>query len=897
MGQSKLELAVGTGQWDAGLKKAQQALNSFTSSQGGLQKALEKDNGDMQKFIQMMSRMESTANTAKGRMNDYKRVLEQLTDQYNRMNNAQKNSEIGRQYARTIDEIKKKFHDASIEAKDFSKSIGEVEQKMPKAGLGDLNGILSQIGGQMGINTSMLSGLTAGTMGYAAAVAAVVKVEYEAAKAFKEYNDEMARQQEITTVTTGLKGGDADNMTAAARSISKVYGTDFREVINAANTLMTQFGKTGDEAIQLIRDGMQGMIMGDGGKLLNMIKQYAPSFRDAGIEASQLIAIIQNSEGGLFTDENMNAIVMGIKNIRLMTKATNDALKQIGVDGDDITKRLNDGTMTIFEAMGKVSEALQEVQSGGQDAGQVMQQVFGRQGTAAGTNLAKAIATLNTNLEETKTKTGELGESFAKLEQANEKLEKAMMKTFEVKGWEEMWNIIETNVISAFADVVDILGDINHMIDNVGNTFEDVFGAGGGVVQYITDFVIALTSPLGLLKEMVKYTKMLTGAGNDPGAFRNEKAEGIYKQYVGQIEGAQDKTAGYSAARAELLKRANIAYRHSKDAETEKQRQGYKEAYEIYKEVIQKIDDYMDSYFDQIGKTESTFKPETTTTDKKVKKEINIDDLVNAQHPEQGYEGIGQSYGEQIMQGIMVGMAKKAEEADVNTMKNLMETIVKNGIEGIDIPANTLMEQILGDGADIPDSYWQDIVDEINKKLKENPIELDFTTGAIKLKKPEKKEDKEKYLADGLSKLAGGMGGLQSGFQQLGIDLGSGFNDVVSGLQGISSILMAIQTIVSAIEIISSADAIIPFSNGGVVHAASGFMVPGNTYSGDMIPAALNAGEVVLNRAQAGVLAADLEGGGARHITVSGRLEGETIVLAADRWGRRTGKGELAFWK
>ena len=72
MGQSKLELAVGTGQWDAGLKKAQQALNAFTQSQGGLQQALEKDNGDMQKFIQMMGKMDSTANTAKGQMNDYK---------------------------------------------------------------------------------------------------------------------------------------------------------------------------------------------------------------------------------------------------------------------------------------------------------------------------------------------------------------------------------------------------------------------------------------------------------------------------------------------------------------------------------------------------------------------------------------------------------------------------------------------------------------------------------------------------------------------------------------------------------------------------------------------------------------------------------------------------------
>ena len=45
--QSVLELAVGTGKWDAGLKKAQQSLNNFTQAQGGLQQALAKDNGDI----------------------------------------------------------------------------------------------------------------------------------------------------------------------------------------------------------------------------------------------------------------------------------------------------------------------------------------------------------------------------------------------------------------------------------------------------------------------------------------------------------------------------------------------------------------------------------------------------------------------------------------------------------------------------------------------------------------------------------------------------------------------------------------------------------------------------------------------------------------------------------
>lgn len=85
------------------------------------------------------------------------------------------------------------------------------------------------------------------------------------------------------------------------------------------------------------------------------------------------------------------------------------------------------------------------------------------------------------------------------------------------------------------------------------------------------------------------------------------------------------------------------------------------------------------------------------------------------------------------------------------------------------------------------------------------------------------------------------------------------------------------------------------------VHSLTGYaeggVVGGNTFSGDQIPAMLNAGEVVLNRAQTGALASQLQDGGGGNGRIVGVLRGEDIALVADRWGRRTGKGELAFFK
>ena len=76
---------------------------------------------------------------------------------------------------------------------------------------------------------------------------------------------------------------------------------------------------------------------------------------------------------------------------------------------------------------------------------------------------------------------------------------------------------------------------------------------------------------------------------------------------------------------------------------------------------------------------------------------------------------------------------------------------------------------------------------------------------------------------------------------------------------------------------------------------ATGGMVEGNTYSGDQIPAMLNAGEVVLNRAQQGNLASQLEGGGMRNMNISGRIRGTDIILSVDRTLSLEGK-QLLTW-
>ena len=453
MADSILKLKVESQEYDAKLKRAAQGLQQYADQcrkAGGTMEVVEKDTLD---FIKAIGRMETVNRTAKGSVNEMTQSFTQLSMIYKKMSDSAKSSPAGKALADSLDVLKSRI-------KETKKEIQNINNELNGSKFGQFGSILDGIGQKMGVNANITELLTSKTALMTAGIGAATAVIGKATQEWAKYNAELAKQDQITTVTTGLKGAGADRMTDQARALVDTYNVDFRDAINAANTLMSQFGKTGDESIQLLRDGMRGMIQGDGPKLLSMIQQFAPSFRDAGVSASQLIAVIQNSEGGIFTDQNMNAIVMGIKNIRLMTDATSKALAKLGIDGEDMTRKLNDGSMTIFEAMQKVSTAINGASSASQAAGEVMQQVFGRQGAASGMKLGEAIATLNTNLEETKRQTGELGDAYDDLYEANVKLNGAIRDCFEYDGWEQMATGIKANLVSALASVLDYLGKI-----------------------------------------------------------------------------------------------------------------------------------------------------------------------------------------------------------------------------------------------------------------------------------------------------------------------------------------------------------------------------------------------------------------------------------------------------
>jgi hypothetical protein len=94
-------------------------------------------------------------------------------------------------------------------------------------------------------------------------------------------------------------------------------------------------------------------------------------------------------------------------------------------------------------------------------------------------------------------------------------------------------------------------------------------------------------------------------------------------------------------------------------------------------------------------------------------------------------------------------------------------------------------------------------------------------------------------------------------------------------------------------DFLSFSKAMPKFATGGTIaHANSGYFVGGTHFSGDVTPIMANAGELVLNKAQQGNLASQLQGGGMQGLNLYTEISMEKLRIGLNSNSKRRGKGE-----
>ena len=864
-------LKLQSSEFDSKVKRAAQGIQRMAEEchkAGGVLNALEDEN---KKYVQSIGRMETVSKTARGSLAELTAGFMDMKHVYNQLSQEEKNSEFGRELNKQIGILKQRVLDTKQELKSM-------EGELSGSKFGQFGGLIDDIGKKFGINANLTELLTSRTALMTAGIGASIAVITKATEAWAGYNKELAKQDQQTKVITGLDDAGAKKMTDSIRAMVDTYNVDFRQAVEAANTLMSQFGESGEKATQLLRDGLRGMLQGDGPKLLQMIQQYAPAFRDAGVSARQLVAVIQNSEGGIFTAENMNAIVMGIKNIRLMTNQTSEALAKLGIDGQQMSRQMNDGSMTVFDALKQVASKLKDCEAGSQTAGEVMQTVFGKQGAMAGQNLANAIEGLNLNLEETKRQTGELGDAYADLQKANENLNKAIRDCFEYDGWEQMATGIQSKLVGALAAVLQKIGDIKGALGGFSVTQQqgDTKNGGGAFmdraldrlkggwsqgrqnifdrqIQAYSSKILDINDQIRAIQEKaaadmdgnmsVVYEKQIRNLENRKVAIKRNMDE--YDRR-GQAILKETPTAPTSIPVSDSTKGGNKGVGTTKTEQTE-MRTLQKQIQELEQEYI------------KLGGI-------TTEDANKRREEIQSEIAANETRINQikllGEQAHGKLMGGSVStEGIKMGSFAFDGES---LQKNLDYVLDQIKVKPIVVPLETTKNNI--EGITKAAKTTAQVVGTIGQAF--NAIEDPAAKVAA-------------VVAQAIANVALAYS------QALAKDVGSKFN-IFGFIAASASAMISMATTIASIHQATG------YAEGGIVK--------GNSYSGDNMMFGgdglygLNAGELVLTRAQQGSLAQSLQNGGGQTVRVVGKIAGKDLFICAENWAKSAGKGEFVTW-
>ena len=232
---------------------------------------------------------------------------------------------------------------------------------------------------------------------------------------------------------------------------------------------------------------------------------------------------------------------------------------------------------------------------------------------------------------------------------------------------------------------------------------------------------------------------------------------------------------------------------------------------------------------------------------------------------------------------------------DFTTFENLLKAATERGVQ----PDPEWMASLFEDikiGADVDPETWQAVVDSINEMIEgtEFPaITLNVKTGGIEA--AEKNMDK---LSENVQGAIGAFGQLGGAIQQIddpaaqvaGIimqavaNVAASFAKSLLGAVGpwdwIAAAIGGVSTMISTIAAIKSATA---------GSYAEGGLVPGSSFSGDNLTANVNSGELILNRAQQGSIASQLQGSAQQTVMVEGRISGKDILLSANNTNRAAG--------
>lgn len=435
-----------------------------------------------------------------GSLKQLRAELSNATKAYDEMSRTEREGAKGKELQEHIKAITKELKGAEEETDRFYRNVGNYRNSIVEAITGNnqfassLANLMQEGGGTLGgmFQTAITSvkSFGAALMGLMAnhaflGIAGIAGVGV-AFKWFYDYNQGIAEATRLTHEFTGLTGDELVSVRNEIQAIADTMGKDYKDTLSTVDALMANYGLTAQQSMKVVEDGFaSGADLS--GDMLSKIQQYAPTFHDAGISADQMVAILQQTRSGIFSDKGLDIITMASKRIREMSTGTRSALEGIGIDVNKVQDDLASGARSTFDVVQEISTKMKNFGADSQQVGSVLKDVFGRQGADAGIKLIEQLDTMSTSLDEVKKQTGEWGNEQEENIKVTAELNGAWSALFDMtdNGWESMVHEVEHFAKESLVSVLKgIIGLVNWFVRLYNNAVIVRAGVQSMVAQF-----------------------------------------------------------------------------------------------------------------------------------------------------------------------------------------------------------------------------------------------------------------------------------------------------------------------------------------------------------------------------------------------------------------------------
>lgn len=325
----------------------------------------------------------------------------------------------------------------------------------------------------------------------------------------------------------GLSADESEELAQGIDLLNK-YGYEHKDVIRFMTSAVNDWGMTYEEALDYILKGEQeGLNMSE--DWMDTLVEYAPIFSTLGVTGNDAFVLIQKAMQATGVDSDKAADM--VKELMLTltdgSDASAQALDELGLDIDDLTGRINDGSITSVEAMQEIMKAIVDM-GDKTEKSRLLQETF--KGTIEYGSIGIVEAWSNIGNEVINT-TGTIDAAKQAFEGSYEAAKQDLSNS-----WNTLSETIGSKAVPALTWTIDLFNDILVTVLNIGPLVKNMFAEMGnditqwslGAVGKFQEFQIAC------IEGAIKIAEAL---GKDEWASKwKENLEGVKNKHTETVE-------------------------------------------------------------------------------------------------------------------------------------------------------------------------------------------------------------------------------------------------------------------------------------------------------------------------------------------------------------------------